>query len=185
MRVRTEVVSRDSAPTSRSGVTEAGHVERVAGLFAREKQLDRERGDLRAALDRALYEARLDHVGHKLIAIAIIDRLGLEKSGVNVEKVDLLLRQRSVVAARRVSNANDRVLASRSHFVQVGVSHNSENNMSANEPILKSKTVTETRFDYAVPEDIDDHDHDLDDEGEAAEDDLGDPAAAPARSRRR
>lgn len=176
-----------STATTPSEVTVAFHVEKVADLYAREKQLDRVRSDLRENLDRALRHARNDRVQHLQLAIAVVARLGMQDASDEIYKVEQSLRQRCSVAARRVSATDERALVGAGpdpHSRSTRATPEKERDMS-NEPRIKSKTITETTITYAMPEDLDEHD-DEDDEDEEDDDDAPPPPPpAPARTRRR
>lgn len=143
--------------------------------------MDRARGALRAELDQALLAARQSKLQHQQLASAIIEKLGFAGSLGEVERVELLLRQRCVVAARRVSATNHYALAETTATGHDGVTPKKDSSMS-NTPIIKSKTITETRIDYLV----EDPDHDIDDDGTEIDVDDEVPPPAPAtRSRSR
>lgn len=161
------------------------HAQKVSDWYAQEKQHDRERGELRESLDRALRDARRDGVQHLQLAIAVVARLGMKNEGTEIYRVEQSLRQRSSVAAKRVSATNEHALVSAGQDAQSGASIHKEHDMS-NEPRIKSKTVTQTTITYETPQDLDEHDHDLDDEDGEDEDDTPAPAPAPtSRSRTR
>jgi hypothetical protein len=160
----------------------------VATLFVREKSLDRERHELRVTIEEALREARQAGVQHKVVAAAIIKMAGLSGSEGEHDRLEQLLRQRTLVAFQRVRGTNTSGLAMKVVGEQAGLQTNMESAVANNEPVLKTKIVTETRFEYAAPDPVDNHDHDLDVPDESVDDDEDDSSTAarsPSRNRRR
>jgi len=174
----------------------ADHAARVAAGYAAEEAAVRTLDELRRALDHALRAARGARVSYKRLAIAVIESAGTTAYAADVARLDGVLRQRVMIAQRRVSIADDQTLASSRNLdddVDVHPNHAQEILMAPpsndnDSPFLKTKTVTVTQFEYATPDvyiDGDDaeDDPDLVDDHEVADVEEVPPAAAPTRAR--
>lgn len=162
----------------------ARHVDAVAGLIEREKRLELERAGLRKELDHALRAARSDGVQHLLLAIGICERRGLRHIGAEAYRVEQALRQRLVVASKRVSAPDALPAGNQRHVPYPVVSTDKEHVMSTKEsPAIKSKTVT--TVEYFQPGADAESDHDLDEDVADDDDDDAPPPAPATRGRAR
>ena len=139
------------------------HSRRVAQLVARERRISRASVALRERLDRALVAARRAGTPYKEIADEIINALGGPPSADELERVVDTLKQRTVIARRRVSDAHRQEVV-RGPYEQHAVGQTMEDNM--NDPYGKPRYVREREIFYdELPPDVapelgDDHDFD-------------------------